>query len=427
MAEPARGSHGVRRTIASTALVNVLIAGSAALGGVVIARYLGPTGRGYYATVFSWYIVIQAIAEVGLFGAATYFSARSDPQQVRTLVRRFRRLLLAQAIPLALVGLVLVLLVPLPDEVQLGFVVVLSLLPLVLAVSVPQFVLLGVDIRAWNLARTAQVPVYLGTLLLLALLGVLTSTLAICVFVSSALASGFLSAYLLSRGKGRGSFGAKTGEVAPPPRAIYRYGLANWAWILPTIYNGRVDQLVLSLTVPAAALGVYSVASSLVLMVYPAVAAIGNVVMPRLSALPASGEEAVGVRRRALTAAIALATILAGCIALAGQWLIVPVFGAGFASAQTIALLLAPAGAAVAVKQVAADVLRGSGKPGHAARVEIPTSVVLSVVLPLAAVEAGVNGVALSVSVIVCSSAVIMALVAYRLDWGAETRMLDAQ
>ena len=85
-------------------------------------------------------------------------------------------------------------------------------------------------------------------------------------------------------------------------RPLAAYGSAQIAALTPAAINGYLDQLVLSQTVPSAALGRYAIAVSLTSMPLPLVAAIGNVAFPRLAARRAVTKATRQLQMRAVLA-----------------------------------------------------------------------------------------------------------------------------
>ena len=79
--------------IARTASFNVASAACAALGGVIVARVVGPTVRGEYAAVTSWLGVLLMVGEVGQTAAVCFFVAR-DPHHARGYVATSRTMML---------------------------------------------------------------------------------------------------------------------------------------------------------------------------------------------------------------------------------------------------------------------------------------------------------------------------------------------
>ena len=85
---------GAGRTVASTAGFNMALFGALGLGGVLLARTLGPTARGEYAAITAWFDVALMIGQCGQPAALCFYVAR-DPLRAREYVATSRALLLA--------------------------------------------------------------------------------------------------------------------------------------------------------------------------------------------------------------------------------------------------------------------------------------------------------------------------------------------
>jgi len=74
--------RGFARSVAQTAGFNVAAVAAGGLGGIIIARAVGPTVRGEYAAVTAWMGVLQIVGGVGQPAAVVYYVAR-EPSRAR--------------------------------------------------------------------------------------------------------------------------------------------------------------------------------------------------------------------------------------------------------------------------------------------------------------------------------------------------------
>ena len=89
-----------------TAGFNFVTAAAAGLGGLIIARALGPTIRGEYAAVTAWFGILLVIGEMGQPVALVYYVA-SDPLRARNYVATARVMLLATGLITLAIGFML--------------------------------------------------------------------------------------------------------------------------------------------------------------------------------------------------------------------------------------------------------------------------------------------------------------------------------
>src|ERR1700677_2589303 len=97
---------GIVHSITRTAGFNITSTIAAGLGGVVIARALGPTMRGEYAAVTAWFGVLLMIGGMGQ-PAALCFHVAHDPGQARGYVATSRAMMLITGTATLVGGLLL--------------------------------------------------------------------------------------------------------------------------------------------------------------------------------------------------------------------------------------------------------------------------------------------------------------------------------
>lgn len=383
-----------RRTIISTTAVNMSIAIGSGIGGIVLARGLEPGPRGEYSTLFTWFLVVQAVAEAGLFGAAVYFSGRSRRQTsgLRALLARSACL---QSVTVAVVLSLIVLFTPLLDAVSKGFLIGALALPILTLGGVWSFLLYGVSIRHWNISRSLQVPIYIAGLAGLTVLDELTILRAFLVYLLSVIAGQTAARALLTRVDAE----REENEDPPSAREVYAYSIPSGAWSLLSLLNRRIDILILGFMISPADLGQFAVAVTIMSLVSPAIAAFGNLALPALSRDVSGGHATRKYRRRVLFAGFCTGSVVTAL----GCTLAVPVvpllLGDGYLPAATLAVLIAPASLAAAMKQIAGDILRGIGNPRLAARMEFAALPISALGVVAGASMGGVSGAAVGSSI----------------------------
>src|SRR4051812_33824124 len=158
----------VARSVAETAITNVVLGGLGIATGIIIARWLGPVGRGELAAIQMWPSAIATIAMIGLPEALVYFSAKHPTQSREFLVTAVLTSMFI--IPVfALLGYALMpfLLSMQSDRIVHGARTYLWLLPIYALVGLPHQALRGIQqLRLWNALRI--VPGLLWLLVLLA-------------------------------------------------------------------------------------------------------------------------------------------------------------------------------------------------------------------------------------------------------------------
>ena len=333
-------------------------AAAAGLGGIIVARALGPEMRGEYAAVTAWFGVALMIGGMGQ-PAALCFHVAHDPGNARGYVATSRAMMLVTG-TVALAGGIL--LAPLlargNAELTVAYRIAFATSIVAFVGASYTFSLQARNLRWWNTVRVSQPVLSLAFLVVLWRLRLLTLNAALIVLALTMLLQlGW--AYYRCRSAGLAPGHAQARLVRP----LARYGMAQIAALTPATLNAKLDQLVLSQAVPPAVLGRYAIAVSCTLLPIPLVSAIGNVAFPRLASRHrvdglAGRMQWLGILGSACAAAGALVPL-----DLVAPWLIPRVFGSGYAGVVPLLWILTPAGVFLACNQVTGDVLRGQETP----------------------------------------------------------------
>ncbi len=371
--------------------------------GVIVARALGPEGRGAYALVLVVFGLLQMAGALGLDQASTFLSARS-PSSAGKITRTLGTATLILGVLVVAVYAALsthpayrAFLAESAVQPEMVWILVL-LLPASMLNQLFLGVLLGLErVGSFNLGGLVTSGVNLAVLALFSLLFSLRLEGALWAAGAGILAGTLASGLLLLRGRlrpgGKGEPEEAGGVPATGPQgrpggdrreeSPLREGLAfGWkaqvgalSWFL----HYRSDMILVSALSGPAALGYYAVAVGLVEKLYLLPSAIGTVLFPRLAREGEAG-------RRVLTplaSRITLLLTLSATVPLAAlSWPLIRVlFGRAFLPALKPLLILLPGVAALSVGRVLSADLNARGKPG----------VVAGVNLLLALVNIGLN------------------------------------
>jgi len=382
-----RRHPSIGAVIARTACFNVASTAAAALGGVIVARAVGPEMRGEYAAVTSWFGLLLVAGAVGQPAAICFHVARY-PWHARGYIATSRAMMLGTGLVVLLAGLSCAPLLAhhnpgLTEAYRIAF----STSTISFVGTSYVFALQARETKRWNRVRVSQPVLALCAVTVLWRLRLLTLNTAICVLtVTMAVQLGY--AYYYCRRTGLAPGRAQPRLVRP----LTRYGLSQLAAVTPASVNAYLDQLVLSQLVPPADLGRYAIAVSATLVPVPLVSAIGNVAFPQLAARRTVTSSSIRLQLAAMAASAGVASIVLLPITASAYWLIPAVFGPAYQGAVPLVWLLAPGGVFLACGQVAGDLLRGGGRPGLVAIAQglaaIATVVLLVTLLPYMGVTA---------------------------------------
>jgi O-antigen/teichoic acid export membrane protein len=383
----AMGRPGLVRSMARTAVFNVAATVASGLGGVVIARAVGPTVRGEYAGVTAWYSVTVLIGGMGQPAALCFFVAR-DPARSCDYVTTSRAMMLATGALALLTGMIIApLLAHGNPGIASAYRIAFGVSIIALVASSYTYSLQARDISRWNVCRTIQPAVSLIAILALWRLQMLTLDVAVVILgLTISIQLGW--AYVSCRRTGLVPGHARVELMRP----LAAYGIAQIAGFTPAAINQQLDQLVLSQTVPAADLGRYAIATSLTLLPLSVVSAIGFVAFPRLASRRVVTAETRRLQRLSLLGSAGLTVVTLLPLALLAPWFVPLIFGASYLGAVPLIWLLTPGAAFMICGQVVVDLLLGRGHPSVVAWAQtlaaVSTVALLFALLPFIGVYA---------------------------------------
>jgi O-antigen/teichoic acid export membrane protein len=386
--------HGVERLVARTAGYNAASATAAGLGGIIVARALGPSMRGDYAAVTAWFGVILMVGGMGQPAALCFYVAH-DQGLARSYVATSRAMMLVTGTAALAAGMLAAPLLARGNaELTVAYRIAFGASILAFVGASYTFSLQARNLRWWNSVRLSQPVLSLAFFVVLWRLRLLTLTAALVVLAVTMLAQlgwAYYRCRLADLAPGRAQFRLV--------RPLAGYGAAQIAALTPAALNAQLDQLVLSQAVAPAALGRYAIAVSCSLLPIPLVSAIGNVAFPRLASRQRVDDRANRMQWLGIWGSACLAAAALVPLDLVSPWLIPHVFGPGYAGVVPLLWILTPAGVFMACNQVTEDVLRGRKRPLVVARAEglaaVFTVLLLVALLPLV----GVYGAAIASTV----------------------------
>lgn len=349
---------------------------------VVLARWLGPEGKGRVALALLLPETLTLVLGVGIEAANVYLAAtrRFRVSELASASTTFA--LIASALGLGAVGAlsaagVLPLLLP---GLGLGawIVAMLALPPLILTGHLAGILRGSGSLTAVNTVRVLQGLANLGlTVLLVAVWrgGVLGALMAT---VGGALAGAALTVVALRR---RGA------EYLPRwnrtvIEAALGYGLRGHLGNVSQYLNYRLDALLVNYLLGTAGLGLYAAAVRIAEMLLLVPNAVAFVLFP--GAASRSRSETARLTRQALGLSSGLALAGAGALALAGPALIRLAYSSAFAEAYRPMLALLPGMVFMGAAKVLAAEVAGRGYPHYNSAISVlglPVTLALQLVL----------------------------------------------
>lgn len=371
-----------RRSVVVVLISNVGILGLTFLTGTLNARLLGPAGRGELAAIQTVALTFGALALMGLPTAVAYFSSRAR-EDVRSILFTSLGLCFLAALPLLVAAYAAM---PMLLHSQSSSVIEHArlYLPFILvqpAILLPISSIQGVgNFKLWSALRLTPNITFLVAILWLwqqrrVDSGSLATHYLILLVVTIPLA------WIAVRTTSSGSWAFKRSLVP----GIVRFGLPSAIMVPAGIVNQQLDQILMAAWLPSRLLGLYAVSVSWSAIVAPVLSALATVLFPKLAAIDDPEMKRVLVAR-SLRSSVLLILVLTAGLALTTPFLIPLLFGAPFAPAVPVAIILVVAAVPLNLGGLCGEILRGLGAPrwplyGQVAALPV-TVILLAILLP---------------------------------------------
>ncbi len=390
----------MKRAILLTSGAQIGIQTVGLLTGILVARWLGPDGRGQLAAVISWASMLAYVGNLGLPVAFTYASARV-PQLRHQLLGNGLLMAAAQWLVLGLIGWLLLPMLLAKHGASLAHLAVFYLwayLPLNLLTLYANAIQQGSGQYARYNAVRLSVPISYAMLLLVfwamhrididsvVLANILSNAMTFTLTMALALPS----LWKLARSVPDSWFGFAN------LRGNVRYGLSAQIGTLQPFSGLQMDVLVLTVLSSVHDLGLYMAALAGANLIRAQGYALGQVVLPEVAKQEQHSEQWRIIRRFMMIAAtgggVAFIVVL-----FAAAPLLRIVYGEVFEPAAPILKILVAAGTVGAVYRILADGLRGMGRPGASTIAELVGVGVGVFGLAICVPRWGASGAAMSV------------------------------
>ena len=378
------------------------------VGVSIVARALGPSGRGTVAFVTVSTLLVATLASLGVGAAAVVFI----PKRPEVRGRLFTSGVLFVALSSLVIGtLVIGTMIAVgaePDGVSAALFAVcipgaaaLALMDLGLSYMVA----VG---RTFDYTITVAVSPWLYPVLLalVAAFGTINVASTVAVWFVGSAASGVLALLISGRALGVGALDrALLAEVVP-------FGFRAWLGGLAGSLNFRIDQVLMGFLATEAALGIYAVAVNVSEVVLYIPSVVGVLLVPLVARTHSDARDGAVARVFRLSLLVTLGTSLVG--ALLGVVLIPAWFGSAYDASVTPFLLLLPGSLGFVAMRLFSNALLGSSRPGRSSLAPV-VALVLGVALDFALIPPyGASGAAIAASGALVAGGIAAIVVYYR-------------
>lgn len=377
-----RGS--VAKLTSSTYIAMVLGIAS----GPIIARVLGPEGRGEYAAIMIYSSTATIVLSLGMFISVNHatLTLREDPRVVYGNILRFTCLLILPAFLLA--AAVLFLVWDLGQTARVGAVVFVAIAPLgVLQLCLNSFLVSEGALAPLTTIRMTPLLLNFVGVVGLATTGLLSVKSYLVLTLAGLLLTLALAVWSVQmRPKSGGRLGPQ-----------FRFGLRAYPGSLAGIANSQLDQLLIAPLLSARDLGHYAVAvtlANLPLAIAQALAARAT----REITKPDGGLD-IAQTAYAVRQTLVLSVLMTGGLAIIVPVLVPVLYGKNFTAVVALSLVLLIGTIAAAISTIGGTALSLAGRPGAASIAQLVAVIVTAAGLAITLPLLGVVGAAITTAV----------------------------
>ena len=319
-----------------TFLTNLVATGFTVLSGVMLARLLGPTGRGELAAIQALPMIVAGLGQLGMVEAVIYFGGR-DRERVGRYAISAAALVFVTGVPIVALSAMLATRVLADHTPQV--VLASQILMLLLFVSAVDGVAISSTralhrISVWNALRVSPRALWMLMVAGFFAAGIAEPTRIALTY----LVLYFLLALGLIFVVRRNLRGQWRPVVALWPQLL-RYGLPVAAGVAPRLLNERIDQLVVAAMLPSRELGLYAVAVAWTGLAQLPARTITAVALSKITGMSDLETQLRFIRKTLWTVGLS-ATATVAVLAVATPWVIRWVFGEEFAEATPLAWIM---------------------------------------------------------------------------------------
>jgi O-antigen/teichoic acid export membrane protein len=349
------------------------------VSGIIAARVLGPSDRGYLAGFQSIAVAGSFIIALGVPVAIAYYVAH-DTSLARRTLHRLRGVVLLQ-IGVALVVPAALFITVLADEPAHARLAAWITLPLTAALLIAMYAtsfLQGMQrFLAFNLLKTMPIPAYGAVLVLLTVvgfggLGEFAAAFTVISCITAVVAVVVVRRWLPAEGEG---------DISR--RKLLDYGIKGQIGAVSPIESFQLDFLIVGALAGPYWLGLYAGAMAFTNLPRFVAMAVGVVAFPRVASA-AGTDHAIRAALNAVAIAGGFAVVVVTFLELIVGWLIPFLFGADFEPSVPLARVLLIAALLLSFRRIIGDVMRGGGAPLPSTSAEIIAWIVYgSLVVPM--------------------------------------------
>lgn len=368
------------------------------ISGIIAARILGVEGRGYFALLTIFPVVLCQLGGLGLPQAVTYYTARNR-EHADVVYRLVRCPFLIQVIGLVClhVFIVGVYVQQKPEYVALAGYITLATIPGILAQQYSIALLQGLScFRIFNIMRLMPAALYSGVIAIMFVAQARTLPVITFGWAGVNAIVGFVACYLAVRNVKAVQKTVPQPHSVPTLRSMLSFGIKGLPGIVSPLESFRIDQLVAGLLLSPSALGLYVVAKAFTNLPHFVAQSAGMIAYPAVSALQGT-DGSVRTVWRFFLGINALNLIIVVPLIILMPVLVPYFFGPEFSPSVPIARMLLLGAFLLAARRILVEGMRGQGHPEVSTWAELSMYPWLLLAVPFLVYQYGLGGLVVTV------------------------------
>lgn len=370
---------------------NVFILGLNVLTGIIIARFLGPEGRGEQAAMIMWPRFLAYSLTLGIPAALVYYMKKKDRNQGSLYVTALYMCVLLGCAAMG-IGAVIIpyWMKGYSDEVIEFAVWALVMSPIAMIGTVNTAALQSrEEYHLYNFMR--YIPV-LGTLILLCVLvvtGHVTPFFTSVAYLFPVIPIAVWTTYkLISHYKMKQKNKMESGKK------LLGYGIRSYGTDVAGTFSGYIDQILVVGLLSPSSLGLYVVSLNLAKMLNTIQGAITSVLFPKASGLRQA--EALSLTFKVTRISTVVTFVVGAVVYVVAPYLLILLYGKSFLEAVTVFRILIFQTAVTSISWILAQGFMSIGKPGSVTIIRITTLGMNIILMNLFIPLLGIQGAAIS-------------------------------
>lgn len=356
----------------------------------LVARAVGPSGRGLIAAVLAWSAILSVGLSLGLNQAVAYFVANT-PATTLAVLRAVRRVSFLMIGPLVVAAIAVnqTIVSASPFTVRMAAALAIIAVPLGVHTQALQAALMALGkLKLLSLSRAVPAVTSATALVVLAAAHRISVATYLAVVVVGGAAAFAVSASAVREAAPEA---ARKHPILPLAKVV-PFGLKGFLGSAFLQVSSRLDQAMLIRYVSLAELGNYAMAAALMSVPLPLAQALAAPLYAELGRAPANRQYRLIARYAARAAAST--TVLTCLVCVGSIYVVVPLLGTGFDQVVPLMVLLLPTAVALAVGLVGGAALVTLGRPAAVTVCEGAGAIVTIGCLPTFVGLLGVRGAA---------------------------------